>query len=191
MTTLPYKPKTTFKKAVFFDRDGTLNDIVTREDGTKGAPWNMKDFKIKPEALKACELLRYQGYGIFVVSNQPDLGKGLAWQTLRDMNSMLKNYLKVNDILAAPERGSSYYKPNNGMIEDLIEKYEVDRKCSWMVGDSEKDIIAGSKSELKTIFIGSLYKKELDFSIEPTYIKPDVWEAADEIVHRDFKGPKK
>ena len=156
---MSFRPKTTFKKAIILDRDGTLNPMNTRSDGTKGAPWELKDFHITSEAIKACELLKFHGYALLVATNQPDLGAGLTFQVLRDMNVMMKNYLKVDDILMAHERGSVYYKPCNGMLEDFISKYELDRNQTWMVGDHEKDIIAGFRSSLKTIFIGSRYEQ--------------------------------
>ena len=182
MTNLPYQFKKKYEKSIILDRDGVLNNLVTRSDGTKGAPWDIKDFHITTEAIKACEILRFHGYLLLVATNQPDLGSGLTLESLNEMNIMMKNYLKVDDILCAHKRGDNYYKPNNGMLEEYVQKYELDRNKSWMVGDKEKDIIAGKKSNLKTILITD---KLLDFSAHNDYTANTIWEAAKIIVGRN------
>ena len=48
---------------------------------------------------------------------------------------------------------SKYRKPNPGMIKELAKKYKIDLKKSFVVGDSDKDILAGFKCKCKNKFL--------------------------------------
>lgn len=148
-------------KAVFFDRDGILNHLVKREDGSYTAPWNVNEFEFVDFAKEAVSIVTNLGYGALCVTNQPDVYDGKLDKThLNIMNRMCINWLGLDDILCAYERGSAWYKPNNGMIETFIKKYKIDRGQSYIIGDSWKDIVAGHKSKLTTIYVGANYTKE-------------------------------
>ena len=149
------------KKAVFFDRDGVINYLVKRPDGSLTAPWSIAEFVSIPGAKQAVQLVKDMGYMVFVVTNQPDVyDDKLSIHHLEIMNRMLKAWFGVDDVMCAFERGSAWYKPNNGMIETLIRQYKIDRSQSYIIGDRWKDIAAGHKSKLTTIYIGDNYTKE-------------------------------
>jgi histidinol phosphatase-like enzyme len=60
--------------------------------------------------------------------------------------------LGIDDIVVAYDRKSVDYKPNNGMIEKTLLKYNLNRDECILIGDTWKDIVAGFKSNLKTIY---------------------------------------
>jgi UDP-N-acetylmuramoyl-tripeptide--D-alanyl-D-alanine ligase len=173
-------------KAVFFDRDGVLNHLVEHGDQFT-APWDVSEFDLMPGAKAAVDLVKSNGYLAFVVTNQPDVLDGyLAQHHLNIMNRLLKAWLRVDDILIAYERGSAWYKPNNGMFETLIKSYNVDRNSSYIIGDRWKDIVPGHKSGLSTIFLGEEYHYPLEHKkIQPDYICENVLQACKLIVKID------
>ena len=64
------------KKAIFLDRDGVLSKTLLI-DGKSFAPRNLKDFKLFFDAVESTKKLKSAGFMIFVVTNQPDVGKKL------------------------------------------------------------------------------------------------------------------
>jgi len=64
------------------------------------------------------------------------------------------------------------------MIEFLIKKHKLDRRECWIIGDRWKDIVAGRRSHLNTIFIGDIYISPPEYEhIVPDYIRSNVLEA--------------
>lgn len=142
-------------KAVFWDRDGTLTDLVIRSDDTLGAPWILSDLKFKDGAVEACQTTNKSGYMNFVVTNQPDIEDEIISIEIHcEMNKKIIYNLAIDDILVAYNRKSIFYKPNNGLLEMAIRKHGITRHNSFMIGDSWRDILTGAKSSLTTIFIG-------------------------------------
>jgi len=179
-------------KAVFFDRDGVLNHLV-KHGAEYTAPWNINEFQFVDGAKHAVDLIKSLGYTTFVVTNQPDVYDGkLPAPHLQLMNRLLKSWLGIDEVLCAYERGSAWYKPNNGMIETLIKQYQIDRASSYIIGDRWKDIVAGNKSKLSTIFVGKTYIYPIEHKDkQPDYIVDNVLQAAILIdTVDDFLEPK-
>jgi D-glycero-D-manno-heptose 1,7-bisphosphate phosphatase len=179
-------------KAVFFDRDGVLNHLVERTEGST-APWGINEFEFVDGAKEAVALVKKLGYHTFVVTNQPDVYDGMLPQSHLDlMSRLLYAWLRVDEVLVAYERGSVWYKPNNGMIETLVKKYDVDRGSSYIIGDRWKDIVAGKKSKLGAIFVGEEYTYPYEYKEhQPDYIVANVVDAAKLIYAIDaFMEPK-
>lgn len=178
-------------RAVFFDRDGVLNRLVNHRnsDGNDEmtAPWHVNEFDLVIGARAAIDHVKTNDYMTFVVTNQPDVVDGkLPKKHLDLMHRMIKSWLRVDDVLVAYERGSAWYKPNNGMLETLIKQYNIDRVSSYIIGDRWKDIVAGHRSGLSTIFIGQEYTFPLEYKdIQPDYICDNVLQACKLIVTID------
>ena len=64
------------EKIVFLDRDGVINKLIER-DGRKVSPRVFDDFQILPGVSEAINNLRESGFKIVVVTNQPDISRGL------------------------------------------------------------------------------------------------------------------
>lgn len=179
-------------KAVFFDRDGVLNHLVKHGDEYT-APWNINEFQFVEGAKLAVDLIKSLGYTTFVVTNQPDIyDNKLPQNHLLLMNHLLTSWLGIDEVLVAYERRSAWYKPNNGMIETFIKKYNIDRGSSYIIGDRWKDIVAGHKSKLSTIYVGQTYTYPNEHEDkQPDYIVDNVSEAAKLIYAIDaFMEPK-
>jgi D-glycero-D-manno-heptose 1,7-bisphosphate phosphatase len=163
-------------KAVFFDKDGVLNKLVWhKEKQAFTAPWNLDEFTILPETKQVVQRCKDNNFLRLCVTNQPDVHDG--WLSISDLDSMMSEIYKLgfDDIGIALERDSIYYKPNNGIIEYFVSAYDVDRKSSYMVGDSWKDIVCGHRSQLKTIYIGKEYVTPVNHvHIVPDYVVDDL-----------------
>lgn len=167
------------KRAVFFDRDGVINELVERADGNFTSPWVVDEFRFKPYIKEAVKTVKDIGFMTFVVTNQPGVHDGDMDRSQLDLiNSMLKRWLGIDEVLYALDKTSDFYKPGNGMIEHLIEKFNIERDGSYLIGDRWKDIVPGHKSGLTTMFVGSKYVYPFEFKeIQPDYICIDALEA--------------
>jgi D-glycero-D-manno-heptose 1,7-bisphosphate phosphatase len=140
-------------KCIFLDRDGVLN--VDRVDYV----YRMEEFIIPPGVGEALRALKDAGYLLIVITNQSGIAKGIY---KREDVYLIHNAIQegtgveLDDIYFCPyhEKFDSHSltrKPGSLMIEKAAAKYEVDMDTSWMVGDHERDITAGTRAGLRTI----------------------------------------
>ncbi|AXI00181.1 HAD family hydrolase [Sporosarcina sp. PTS2304] len=152
------------KKAVFLDRDGVINEVLTERVKFVNKP---DQLYLLPGVVEAIKELNAVFDYIFVVTNQGGVGLGYMKEsqliTIHDyMKTMLRQQGAIIDAVAycphKPKSGCACRKPNSKLIEDLAEDYHVDLSSSYMVGDTDTDtdtdIIAGKKAGTKTVFIG-------------------------------------
>jgi D-glycero-D-manno-heptose 1,7-bisphosphate phosphatase len=165
-------------RAVFFDRDGVLNDLVVR-DGVGVSPRRLDDFRLRADAATAAERLRRLGLQLFVTSNQPDIARGLMRrEDLDAMTRIVQTALPVQEVLVCPHDdgdGCACRKPKPGMLLELAERWRVNLRASFLVGDSWKDIEAGRRAGCVTILVGP------DAVDGANAIVPDLSAAADKI----------
>lgn len=168
-------------KAIFLDRDGTINKLVHgREDPKHVCPWYYAEFELIDGVEDAIKKFRSLGYSLHLVTNQPDVDDGYTTEETMDaIHSYIKNYLKLDTIQAARTRDTPEYKPNPGMLNKIIKEWSVTTERSWMIGDSWKDIVAGHKAGVRTIYLGDIYSApEKHMHILPDYYAKDLLEAA-------------
>ncbi|ALQ39799.1 histidinol phosphatase [Fusobacterium hwasookii ChDC F174] len=153
------------KKAIFLDRDGTINV-------EKDYIYKSEDLVFEEGTIEALETFKNLGYILIVVSNQSGIARGYFTEEdlnifNNNMNEILKkNGVEITEFYCCPHHpdGIGEYKkvcecrkPNNKMIEDAIKKYNIDREKSYMIGDKTSDIGAGIKSNLKTVLVKTGY----------------------------------
>lgn len=144
-------------KAIFFDRDGVLCDLVPRPDGTHTAPWSLEEFHLRPRIQDAINLNRDE-YCQFVVTNQPDVLDGkLSLNLLHEFHNTLTTLCGFDEIVYCLHRNSPNYKPKTGMVDYLVAKYNIDVSRSFLIGDRWKDIVCGHHAGVYTIFTGTTY----------------------------------
>ena len=153
------------KKAIFLDRDGTINV-------EKDYIYKSEDLVFEEGTIDALKTFKNLGYILIVVSNQSGIARGYFTEEdlnifNNNMNEILKkNGIEITEFYCCPHHpdGIGEYKkvcecrkPNNKMIEDAIKKYNIDREKSYMIGDKTSDIGAGIKSNLKTVLVKTGY----------------------------------
>ena len=171
------------QKAVFLDKDGIINSLVERPDGRMTSPWTFLEFlkHFDRNIIQYVNTLKELGYVVFVVTNQPGVMDGDMYITeLDDICGFLEDDVGILHVLYALKKDTELYKPNNGMIEALIGLYDIDREHSFMIGDRWKDIVAGKKSELTTIYVNkNPYTTEDPEDLGPNYKVSTVGAAID------------
>jgi D-glycero-D-manno-heptose 1,7-bisphosphate phosphatase len=150
------------KPAVFFDRDGVLNDAVVR-DGHPYPPAEVNALRIDPDARAIIEDLTQRGFAVVVVTNQPDVARGTVTRAAVDaINSRLRDVLPVDDLLTCfhdtPD-GCACRKPAAGMLLDAARRHRLDLSASYMVGDRWSDIQAGRAAGCRTVWIDRGYSE--------------------------------
>ena len=140
-------------KCIFLDRDGVLN--VDRVDYV----YRMEEFVIPPGVGQALRALKDAGYLLVVITNQSGIAKGIY--TREDVYMIHRAIqdgtgVELDDIYFCPyhekfDSNSLTRKPGSLLIEKAAAKYNVDMDASWMVGDHERDITAGTGAGLRTI----------------------------------------
>ncbi len=106
---------------------------------------------------------------IIVFTNQPDVARTKNTKiNVVEINSKLLEILKITKIYTCYSDNNLNYmrKPNPGMIYLAKKRFNLDLKKSYVVGDRDKDIIAGKKAKCKTVLIKKKYN---DYKI----INPD------------------
>jgi D-glycero-D-manno-heptose 1,7-bisphosphate phosphatase len=151
------------KKAIFFDRDGTLIKTNRSIDNKPLAIKSINEIKIYPSVKKILENLTSK-YLIFIITNQPDVEKKKnTKKNVIEINNYLKKKLPIKKIYTCfcTNKKCRYRKPNPGMMLDASRKYKIDLKKSFVVGDRWKDIDAGHNAKCKTIYIDKKYNEKL------------------------------
>lgn len=151
------------RPAVFLDRDGVINEAVVRA-GKPYPPATVADVRIVPQAQKALERLRTEGFLLIVVSNQPDVGRGTQSRAeVEAINQLLRAELPLDEIVICPHDdadGCACRKPKPGMILDAARKHGVDLARSFLIGDRWRDIDAGRRAGLATVFLDYGYDEK-------------------------------
>lgn len=155
------------KKAVFFDRDGTLIiDKIYLNDP--------EAIEYLPGVFQGLQALAAKGFEFVVVTNQSGVPRGLV--QLENLHQIHQNMadkfaefdVKVLKYDYAPylvESNHRKRKPNPGMLEDSLEEFAIDPGQSWMIGDRMTDVEAGHRAQMKSIFLhGTEDPKTSEFS---------------------------
>ena len=149
-------------KAIFLDRDGT----IIEDPGYINHPDQVKLLEGVPEALQ--ELIAI-GYKLVVVSNQSAVTRGIVTEkVLGEIHDRLNQLLgekgiRLDGIYYCPyhpdgaipkyRKESNLRKPNPGMLLTAAEQMHIELNQSWMIGNRDRDIEAGTRAGCKTILI--------------------------------------
>lgn len=155
------------QKAVFLDRDGTINKYV-------GFLRNIDDFELLDGVAEAIRNINNSGYLAIVVTNQPVIARGeVTVAELAEIHNKMETLLGLEGayldvIYYCPHHPHKGYegeipelkfdcdcrKPKPGMIIRAAEDFNIDLNTSYMIGDSENDILCGKNAGCRTVLIG-------------------------------------
>jgi len=151
-------PQLKARRAVFFDRDGVLNEPVSYPQWGLDSPARPSDLQLYPDACSAVRAVRAKGFVAILASNQPGIAKGKYSRAIFDGIDR-----KLTALLAAGETAldGRYYclhhpeaivasfrtmcdcrKPRPGLILQAAEDFQLDLHGSYFIGDSQTDMLA-------------------------------------------------
>ena len=146
------------QKALFIDRDGTINN-----DEGRYYIYKVSDFVLNQGVIEKIKEYQQQGYLIIIISNQGGIAKGIY--THADVqnvhNYMRKLFAKqgvtIDEIYYCPHHSGigkcMCRKPEPLMIQKAIARFNIDPTQSLYVGDSERDIVAANRAGVPAIRI--------------------------------------
>jgi D-glycero-D-manno-heptose 1,7-bisphosphate phosphatase len=150
-------------RAVFLDRDGVINRAVVR-NGKPYPPENLLHLEILPGVPDALQALRTAGWLLIVVTNQPDVARGVTSKAaVEAINQYLQKRLAIDEFRTCYHDGSdecSCRKPLPGALLAAASLHGIDLSASYMVGDRWGDIEAGERAGCRTIFIDYAYAEK-------------------------------
>lgn len=156
------------QKAIFLDRDGTINKYV-------GFLRGIDEFELLDGVSEALKIINKSGYLAIVVTNQPVIARGeVSLDELEEIHNKMETLLGeqgafLDAIYYCPHHPHKGFegereeykiecqcrKPKAGMLREAADKYNIDLSQSWMVGDSENDIVAGHNAGCQAAYIGT------------------------------------
>lgn len=154
------------QKAVFLDRDGTINVY-------KGFLRSIDEFELIPGITSAIRKINASGYLAIVVTNQPVIARGeVTFEELSQIHNKMETELGkdgayLDGIYFCPHHPHKGYpnevpdlkidcecrKPKPGLLLRAAKDFNIDLIQSYMVGDSENDIKAGKAAGCKTVLV--------------------------------------
>lgn len=159
------------QKAIFLDRDGTINKYV-------GFLRKPEELELLSDAAEAIKLVNNSGYLAIVVTNQPVIARGeVTWNGLEEIHNKMETELGkqgayLDAIYFCPHHPHKGYegeiselkfdcdcrKPKPGMLLEAAKNLNISLEESYMIGDSDTDVEAGKAAGCISIKIkeGSL-----------------------------------
>ena len=150
------------QKAIFLDRDGTINKYV-------GFLRNIDDFELIEGAAEAIKLINQSGYLAIVVTNQPVIARGeVSWDELNEIHRKMETLLGkegayLDGIYICPHHPDKGFegerpeykivcdcrKPKPGLLLRAAKDFNIDLSQSYMIGDDDRDVQAGKNAGCK------------------------------------------
>jgi len=171
-------------KAIFLDRDGVINH------NENGSPKTMEEFKLKPNVELALEILNGLGYFNIVVTNQPDVERGLLTKEfVIETFDYIQNKCKVHKFYVCPfaDDSNEFKKPNIGMLKKAELENKVNLKESFLVGDTWRDIDAGIRAGCTTIYMAQEHNYEPEVAKKANYVVEDIMDVVNIVVDSDYQ----
>lgn len=176
------------RKAVFLDRDGVINVLVPRDRGLY-SPRNIDEFELFPWTSRALSRLADNGYELVVVTNQPDIARGLLEiSELEKMHQKLCALTPIEHIYICSHDSSDHCdcrKPRPGLLLRAARDLKLDLGTSWTIGDRDSDLQAGQSAGTQTVFIQS-GQEALPLHSVPTSVECNLESAVSHILDKDF-----
>jgi len=174
-------------RAVFLDRDGTVNrEVDVLRD--------LNQLRVLPGVPKAIREFNRLGFLVIIVTNQAVIARG--WLKPKDIDEIhdvlcvrLRRYgAHVHAVYYCPHHPNANLKkyrmrcvcrkPMPGMLTQAMKDFKITSRGSFMVGDKTGDILAGKKAGLTTILVETGYAgKDNEYSVQPNFTARTLSEA--------------
>ena len=185
------------QKAIFLDRDGTINRYV-------GFLSKVSQMKLEPQAAEAIRLINESEYLAIVITNQPVIARGeVTFSGLDQIHNRMytllgKERAYVDGLYFCPHHPDRGFKgevpelkfdcdcrkPKTGLIKKAVADFNIDLSDSWLVGDTKIDVQTGMNAGTHTILLnsGDPDKKEKKYDVRPDLTAKNLLDAVRQIV---------
>jgi len=178
-------------RAVFLDRDGTINEDVHRLS-------RLDQFRLLPHVAEAIKQLNMAQFKVVVITNQAVIARGtISEEALAEIHKAMREMLRaqgacVDAVYYCPHHPTAgdgpltitcnCRKPQPGMLLQAAEELDIALEHSFMVGDKISDLASGQAAGCRTALVRTGYgaeaEQQLDgHALQPDYVAPDLLEA--------------
>lgn len=189
------------QKAVFLDRDGTINKYV-------GLVKAADDLELENKASDAIRLINQAGYLAILITNQPVIARGdCSIEELRNIHNKLETLLGedgayLDAIYFCPHHPDIGYpgerkeykikckcrKPETGLIDKAVERFNIDLSESYIIGDTTRDVMTGVNAGIHTILLRTgECGKDQKYDVKAEKMADNLLEAVEYILEGDAK----
>lgn len=182
-------------KAVFLDRDGTVNVLTPGE-----YVLHPRDIRLLPGVTKAIKKLNSLGYLVIIITNQGTIGRGVLTEKKLDeihdiiIRRLARKGAKIDAVYHCPHHPKAVLpghaiqcacrKPNIGMILKAFRQFSINKKKSFLIGDTTADILAGKRAGVKTILVKTGYGgSDGKHDVKPDFIAKNILDAV-KFIHK-------
>lgn len=189
-----YQNNLKIKPAVFLDRDGTIIEDVNYLH-------KIEQIKLLPKVIQAIRKLNNNNMLVIIITNQPVVAKGLLnINEMKEINNRIFELLELknaflNGIYSCPHHPNADLvefrilckcrKPGVQMFEEAKKDFKIDKKNSYMIGDSPRDILAGNNFGITSLALKT--SKEVDNTYDNTFPQKmfkTLYDAVDFIINK-------
>lgn len=184
------------RKAVFLDRDGTINVLVPLLS-------RMEDMQLNPGAADAIRRINHSDYLAIVVTNQPQVARGMitaaGLQAIHNKMETLLGYegARLDAIYYCPHHPDGGYpeevrelkircrcrKPGTLLYEQAAERFHIDLGLSAVIGDSTRDLEAARRLGCRAVLVNTgLAGSDIPAGIYPDFAAADLGEAINWVI---------
>jgi D,D-heptose 1,7-bisphosphate phosphatase len=167
-------------KAVFLDRDGTINRDINYCR-------RIEDFEFLPDVPEAIKLLNDNGFKVIVITNQSGIARGFYTETeLSKIHDYMKKELAkhgaiINGIYYCPHHpddNCDCRKPLPKLILQAVKDHDIQLNRSYFIGDKPSDILTGNNAKCKTVLLNcDLKPNNYTHSVIPDNVTSTLLEA--------------
>jgi D-glycero-D-manno-heptose 1,7-bisphosphate phosphatase len=187
------------KRAVFLDRDGTINEDV-------GYPNQFSQINIYPDSFEAVRKINQAGFLAVIVTNQSGIGRGFITEGELQVihqkieSAFSKHKAHLDGIYSCPHyplssaplyrKNCSCRKPNPGLALQAASELNIDLESSYMIGDKVEDMLFGWNIKASSILVLTGFgQKSLSKlkkrGTQPAFVAKNLLEAVNWILRRE------
>jgi D,D-heptose 1,7-bisphosphate phosphatase len=180
------------RKAIFLDRDGTINEEVNYLG-------KLEDLRLLPGANSAIRLLKAHDWLVVLITNQSGVGRG--YYTAQDV-AAIHERLRIDLAQAGATLDGIYYcphhpdddcdcrKPKMLLFQQAMHDLDIDLSASYTIGDKVSDLVPGKRLGCRTILVLTGHGRDhLEIArqqgFQPDHIANDLYQAAEWVIRHE------